>query len=82
MDDNLLKILDEAVKDGLHKNIYDIDENTNLFNIGLDSIGFINIIVALENAYDIFIDEDDLETEKFSTIKNIKEYIEKIQCND
>jgi len=75
MEDILLKTLDEAVGSQLHKSVYELEEDTNFFDVGLDSIGFINIIISLENAYDIFIDQDDLTLEQFSTIRNIRKYV-------
>lgn len=76
MEDKLIKILDQAVGSQLSKGLLELGEEANLFDNGLDSVGFINIIIALENEYDIFIDQDDLELDKFSTVKNIRAYIE------
>lgn len=76
MEKKLIQILDEAVGSQLAKGIGEIETDVNLFENGLDSIGFINIIIALENEYDIFIAQDDLDIERFSTIKGIKEYVD------
>lgn len=76
MEDKLIKILDQAVGSQLSKGLVELGEDADLFDNGLDSVGFINIIIALENEYDIFIDQDDLELDKFSTVKNIRAYIE------
>lgn len=76
MEQKLLKILDEAIGNQLSKSVYEIDENADFFDNGLDSIGFINVIIALETEYDIFIDQDELELKQFSTVKNIREFIE------
>lgn len=76
MEQKLLKILDEAIGNQLSTNIYEIDENADFFDNGLDSVGFINVIIALENEYDIFIDQDELDLKQFSTVKNIREFIE------
>ncbi|MEE0930050.1 MAG: phosphopantetheine-binding protein, partial [Acutalibacteraceae bacterium] len=66
----------EAIGNQLSTNIYEIDENADFFDNGLDSVGFINVIIALENEYDIFIDQDELDLKQFSTVKNIREFIE------
>lgn len=76
MEQKLLKILDEAIGNQLSTSVYEIDENADFFDNGLDSIGFINVIIALENEYDIFIDQDELDLKQFSTVKNIREFIE------
>lgn len=76
MEDKLIRILDEVVGSQLLKGLDELGVNANLFDNGLDSIGFINIIIALENEYDILIDQDDLDLERFSTVKSIKEYVE------
>lgn len=82
MDEKLLNIIDSAIGNQLSVNIYDIDETTDLFELGLNSIGFINIIIALEEEYDIFIDQDDLELEQFSKLKNISEFMkQKLETN-
>ena len=70
-----MKVLDETIGNQLSENIYDLNPNADFFDYGLDSIGFINIVIALENEYDIFIDQDDLDLKQFSTINNIKQYI-------
>jgi len=76
MKDKLIEILDQAVGSQLSKGLLELGEEANLFDNGLDSVGFINIVIALENEYDIFIDQDDLELDKFSTVKNIRAYIQ------
>lgn len=75
MEKNIVKILDETVGNQLSKSAFDLDPNADLFDYGLDSIGFINIIIALENEFNIFIDQDDLDLAQFSTINNIQQYI-------
>lgn len=74
--DKVKKILDEAVGSQLAKGLDEIGLEENLFDNGLDSIGFINIIIALESEYEIFIDQDDLDLETFSSIKSISDYID------
>lgn len=76
MENKIIQILEGAVGNQLTKGINELGNEANLFDNGLDSIGFINIIIALENEFDIFIDQDDLELDTFSSIKSIQEYIE------
>lgn len=49
---------------------------TDLSVIGIDSITFVQIIVALENEFDFEFDEEMLFIEKFPTIKSLVEYVE------
>ncbi|WP_336783260.1 acyl carrier protein [Paenibacillus illinoisensis] len=49
----------------------DLDFETELRNVGLDSIKTIEFIVNLEVEFDIQIDDQDLLVENFSTINKI-----------
>ena len=43
--------------------------------MGLDSIGFINMIVVLEDTFNITVEDDELLMRNFATIHKIKEYL-------
>ncbi|WP_338553236.1 acyl carrier protein [Paenibacillus sp. KS-LC4] len=45
--------------------------DTDLSMLGLDSITTVNLIVALENEFDIIFENDDLVVDYFSTITQI-----------
>ncbi|WP_370749227.1 phosphopantetheine-binding protein [Eubacterium sp.] len=77
MQERIIKVLDETVGSQLTKGVNEIGLEANLFDYGLDSIGFINIIIGIENEFDIFIDQDDLDIDTFSTIKDIINYLKK-----
>ena len=77
MQERIIKVLDETVGRQLTKGVNEIGLEANLFDYGLDSIGFINIIIGIENEFDIFIDQDDLDIDTFSTIKDIINYLKK-----
>ena|SRR5690554_4960201 len=53
----------------------DIDENIDLFKVGLDSIKTIRLVVELETIFDITIEDDDLVIENFSTLSKIVEMV-------
>ncbi|WFR57123.1 acyl carrier protein [Anaerocolumna sp. AGMB13025] len=76
MNDKLLEILDGTIGKQLTVNIAKIGEKDNLFDYGLDSIGFINVVIELEKQYDIFIDEDDLDLDTFNNIEHIRKYVQ------
>lgn len=72
----LIDIIDHSVGSKLKKNISDFALDESMLDEGLDSIGFITMIIDIEEAYDIFIDDDGLMFENLSTIGDIKKYIE------
>lgn len=49
--------------------------DTNLYELGVDSISFISLVVALESRFNIEFDDDLLSTSEFSTIQSIIEYV-------
>ncbi|HEX2946046.1 MAG TPA: acyl carrier protein [Clostridia bacterium] len=75
MKEKLMSLLEETIGKQLYKRLSDLDPMANLFDYGLDSIGFINIIVALEREFNIFIDEDDLDLDRFNNISYIENYV-------
>jgi acyl carrier protein len=48
-----------------------IDDETDLFDLGLDSMGLISVTVALEQRFECYFDLDDLQPEKFRTVASI-----------
>lgn len=67
--DRLRTLLDETVGRQLSTNVRDIDDDTNLFELGLDSIGFINVIMQIEKVFDVVIEQDEMDLEHFNTIR-------------
>ena len=62
-----------TIKDLININI-DID--TSLADINLDSIKFIKIVVALEEKFDFEFDDEKLLITEFPTVKTMIEYVE------
>jgi acyl carrier protein len=55
-----------------------ISEKTNLItDLGLDSIGILQMILGVEKEFDISIETSELDSETFSIMDNILEIIEK-----
>lgn len=73
IDETVLKIVKQQFSDNLNISIF---ENTNLDEIQADSLDRINIAISLEEEFSIDIKDED--TEKWVTVKDIIEYIEKI----
>lgn len=52
------------------------DETLLREDLGMDSLRFINMIVALENAYGFEFDDEFLSYERLSTVKDVADYIQ------
>ncbi|MFC4304483.1 acyl carrier protein [Cohnella boryungensis] len=50
-------------------------EQTDLLEIGLDSVAFLNLIVNLEREFSIAIPDDDLLFDNFRTVALIEDYL-------
>jgi acyl carrier protein len=82
MNDIELKVK-EVLKESIEfKDKTDIDRlgpEDDLLVMGMNSITFLKVIVALEDAFDIEMDEDQLNIENFRTINLVVSAIEKLQ---
>jgi acyl carrier protein len=56
-----------------------LDENTGLLGrgIGLDSVEILQIVTAIEEEFDLSIDDDELEPSHFRSIDNLINFIER-----
>lgn len=69
----LRELISEIIKP-VSEEVIKLDEN--LINRGLDSMGFIQLIVNIENKFELELDSDDLIFEYFDTLQKIIEYVE------
>ncbi len=73
----------ERVKQVLNKQLSEILEGKDisvgdqLINLGINSITFIKIAVALEAEFDVEFEDEDLDASKFKTVEDIVAYLEK-----
>lgn len=67
--DDIIKVFNDVFET-------DININTRLEDISIDSITFINIIVTLETIFNFEFDDEMLLITKFPTIKSMIEYVE------
>ena len=51
-------------------------EDSNLNDIGVDSIGFIDMVVEIEERFDFEFDDDKLNHKCFQTVSELISYIE------
>lgn len=57
----------------------DLDRDTDLMEIGLDSMTCVEVVVNLEDEFGITVEEEDLLVENMSTIARLEELVEKYQ---
>ena len=74
MSSNIIEIISEVLKCDVSL----IGESDDLIELGLDSLKAIELVVGLEEAFDIMIDEEDLLIENLSTVTDIQEMV--IRC--
>lgn len=77
MDAELINIFQQVSEGG----IPNVDMDTNLINAGLDSVRFIKLIVAVEEYFDIEVEDDFLDIAILSTLGDIKKQVEKHKAN-
>ena len=70
---NVIKIF----KNVLDNNNIDIDAETNIINIGINSLSFMNMVVKLEDLYNIEFEDEFLNVTSFSKVEDIVYYIMK-----
>lgn len=67
LDEEIKKIVLEALKDEK----LEIDENTDLTTVGMDSFTFIYIVEKLEEKYECEIDDEKLFIPQMNTLKKL-----------
>jgi acyl carrier protein len=51
--------------------IENLDDNSDLFAAGLDSLAIVNVLMSLEDRFDIELPDDMLQRRSFATIASI-----------
>ena len=75
MNNNYKKIISEVSALGIAEN--DIkDEMTLVDDLAFDSLTFVQMVLMLENEYNIKFDDEYINIEKLQTVKDVAEYIE------
>ena len=61
------------------KNVEAVDDTTNLIESGvIDSLGIVNLVSYLENAFGVKIKDEDIIPDHFESIRAIAEYLERL----
>lgn len=55
----------------------DFNDESELYDIGFDSIKIMELIVLIEEKFEIQINDDDLLEDNFSSVENVKQLITK-----
>lgn len=77
------KIIEKVLRDilskyiSLEKPIEEVQVDDELEKIGVDSISFMKMVVAIELAYDFEFEDEDLIVDNFQTLDNVIQYISK-----
>ena len=58
----------------------ELDDNNNLFNLGLDSITAMTLVLNLQETFGIAFDTSEISFENFQTLANITELLSKKVC--
>ncbi|QHE59807.1 acyl carrier protein [Rossellomorea vietnamensis] len=75
VEENLDKTILELVKEILQIDNIALDEN--LKGLGLDSLNTVNLILALEDSFQIELLDEDLEPDNFSCINTVKSLVKR-----
>ncbi len=67
-------IIDNCIDD-LKVPITAVGNDADLFDLGMDSISSIKIVVELEREFDFEFEDEELTMERLRTINNILEYL-------
>ncbi|MCL2719097.1 MAG: acyl carrier protein [Lachnospiraceae bacterium] len=76
-----MAIIKEEIKDFIEQSFKikkgDIDEKAALLDLGsIYSVGIISMIKFIEDTYNIIVEDEDITTENFGTVKDIVNYVE------
>ena len=55
-----------------------LDDNADLFAAGLDSLAIVNVLMSLEETFDIELPDDKLSRKSFASIGTIQSVVEEL----
>lgn len=77
IEEKVRSILVEELEEELHVEAEKITNDDNLFLLGVDSLNIIKVVLAIEENFDIELDENELVITNLETISKISELIKK-----
>ena len=71
---NTIETLQQAIKKELGRDLGTLTKDTSFEELALDSLDVVQMVMAIDEAFDIEIDDDDVENLK--TVGQLLDYIE------
>ena len=71
---NTIETLQQAIKKELGRDLGTLTKDTSFEELALDSLDVVQMVMAIEGAFDIEVDDDDVENLK--TVGQLLDYIE------
>lgn len=75
--ETIKSILEDKLGEELLISVDKINKTDNLFNLGLDSLNVIKLIIGIEEKLNIKFHDRDIDSENWKNIENINKLIEK-----
>lgn len=75
--ESIEKAICDQIIDNSNGELAEVDVNKNLEEYGLNSLTFVQLLVGLEDVFDIEFDEEHLKSDVLSTVHLIAEYVKK-----
>jgi acyl carrier protein len=74
MQDRIRNVL--AAHGRMEVDLRDVDDEANLYELGLTSLASVNVMLALEDAFDIEFPDEVLNKSTFASVRNIEQVVE------
>lgn len=74
--ETIKNVLENELGDELLVSVDKIEKNDNLFNLGLDSLNVIKLIIGIEEELNIKFQDKDIDSKNWKSIENINKLIE------
>ena len=55
---------------------HEVDEQADLYELGLTSLASVNVMLALEDAFDVEFPEEMVKKSTFASVRNIEQVVE------
>lgn len=68
-------IINDTLMDDMYKDAYEIIKDENLFNLGLDSLNIVKLMIAVEDEYNIVFEDNEIMSENWKNIASIEQLI-------
>lgn len=75
MESEIRSIIDETLGKELYEDANEIGIDENLFNLGLDSLNIVGLIIAFEDKYNIEFKDDEIASSNWKSIRTIEQLL-------